>query len=180
MLGTSFSMPAVTMCTRGGVVVSSALPSLVTVHVAPVSATRKFAPEIATSAVRNLSRSSRRALSTIASMVSSWCGARCRRLNISETCSRVRCIDGHTMCDGRSPPSCTMCSARSVSTRSMPASSSAWGRPISSPSMDLTRVTRFAPASLHRRTTICEASSAVAAQYTLAPEAMALRSNSSR
>src|SRR4051812_10200909 len=43
--GTSFSMPAVTMCTRGGVVVSSALPSFVTVQVAPVSATRKLAPE---------------------------------------------------------------------------------------------------------------------------------------
>ena len=45
--GTSFSIPAVTMCTRGGVVVSSALPSFVTVQMAPVSATRKLAPEIA-------------------------------------------------------------------------------------------------------------------------------------
>jgi hypothetical protein len=132
------------MCTRGGEVVSSALPSLVTVQVAPVSAMRKLAPEIATSALRNLSRSSRRALSTIASMVSSRCGARCDFLNISDTCSRVRCIDGQTMCEGRSPASCTMCSARSVSTRSMPAASSACGRPISSPSIDLTRVTRLA------------------------------------
>ena len=34
-----------------------------------------------------------------------------------------------------------MCSARSVSTRSMPASASACGRPISSPSIDFARVT---------------------------------------
>ena len=114
-LGTSFSMPAVTMCTRGGEVVSSALPSLVTVQVAPVSASRKLAPEIATSALRNLSRSSRRALSTIASMVSSVCGCWCDCLNSADTCSRVRCIDGQMMCEGRSPASCTMCSARSVS-----------------------------------------------------------------
>ena len=105
MVGTSFSMPAVTMCTRGGVVDNSALPSLVTVQVAPVSATRKFAPEMETSADRNLSRSSRRALSTIASIVSSACGARCSLLNISDTCSRVRCIAGQTMCEGVSPPS---------------------------------------------------------------------------
>ena len=63
--GTSFSIPAVTMWMRGGVVVSSALPSLVTVQVAPVSATRKFAPEMPTSAPRNLARSSRRALCTM-------------------------------------------------------------------------------------------------------------------
>ena len=35
VVGTSFSIPAVTMCTRGGVVVSSALPSLVTTQTDP-------------------------------------------------------------------------------------------------------------------------------------------------
>ena len=62
-------MPAVTMCTRGGVVVSSALPSFVTVQTAPVSAIKKLAPEMPTSAVRKRPRSSRRALATIASML---------------------------------------------------------------------------------------------------------------
>ena len=67
--GTSFSIPAVTMCTRGGVVVSSALPSLVTTQTAPVSAIRKLAPEMPTSALKNFSRSSRRALWTMAGRV---------------------------------------------------------------------------------------------------------------
>ncbi len=63
--GTSFSMPAVTISTGGGVVVSSALPSLVTVQTAPVSATRKLAPAMPISADRNFSRSTRRALCTM-------------------------------------------------------------------------------------------------------------------
>ncbi len=180
VLGTSFSMPAVTMCTRGGVVVSSALPSLVTVQMAPVSATRKLAPEMPTSALRNFARSSRRALWTMAAGSSAAGGGWCPALNSRATCSRVRCIAGQMMCEGVSPASWMMCSAKSVSTRSIPASASACGRPISSPSIDLTRVTRRAPASRQRSSTIRQASSAVAAQCTVAPEAMALRSNCSR
>ena len=64
--------------------------------------------------------------------------------------------------------------------RSIPASSSACGSPISSPSIDFTRVTRLAPAWRHSSTTMREASLAVAAQCTVAPDAMALRSNSTR
>ena len=46
-LGTSFSMPTVTMWQGGSAVVSSAFPSFVTVKTEPLSAARKFAPEIA-------------------------------------------------------------------------------------------------------------------------------------
>ena len=89
------------MCTRGGVVVSSALPSLVTVQIAPVSATRKLAPEMPTSAERNLlAQLAPRALRPWRPGPRS-CGGRCRALNSTDTCSRVRCIAGQTMCDGR-------------------------------------------------------------------------------
>ena len=178
--GSSFSMPAVTMWTLGGVVVSSALPSLVTVQAAPVSAIRKLAPEMPTSAERNFARSSRRALATRSSASSPRGGCAWRALNSSAACSRVRCMAGQTMWDGGSPASWMMCSARSVSTRSTPASASACGRPISSPSIDLARVTRRAPASRQMATTIRQASSAVAAQCTLLPAAVAFFSNSSR
>ena len=110
----------------------------------------------------------------------SSCGWRWAALNRTETCSRVRCIAGQMMCEGGSPASWMMCSARSVSTRSIPASARACGSPISSPSIDLARVTRLASAARQISMTIRQASSAVAAQCTLAPEASALRSNSSR
>lgn len=54
------------------------------------------------------------------------------------------------------------------------------GRPISSPSMDLARVTSFASASVQILVTICAASAASRAQWTCAPDAVALRSNSTR
>ena len=51
------------MHARDGVVVSSALPSLVTVQIAPLSASRKLAPEMPTSASKKqFCRNSRRAL----------------------------------------------------------------------------------------------------------------------
>jgi hypothetical protein len=55
---------------------------------------------------------------------------------------------------GAHRPSWMICSARSVSTRAIPASASAWGRPISSPSIDLERATLFAPAALQMSMTI--------------------------
>ena len=65
-VGTTFSIPAVTMCTRGRVLVRSPLPSLVTMTLEPVSETRKFAPVIPTSAVWNFSRRTVRASPTSA------------------------------------------------------------------------------------------------------------------
>ena len=56
-VGTIFSMLASTMCTRGRVCVRSPLPSLVTMTLLPVSAIRKLAPVMPTSAARNFSRS---------------------------------------------------------------------------------------------------------------------------
>ena len=53
--------------------------------------------------MRNFSRSSRRALSTMASMVSSLVRGCVAPWNSSETCSRVRCIAGQMMCEGVSP-----------------------------------------------------------------------------
>ena len=136
----------------------------------PVSAIRKFAPEMPISAERNFWRNSRRALAT-KSATSPLAGAcLCLALKSRATSSRVLCMAGHTMCDGVSPASCTICSARSVSTRSSPAASSACGRPISSPSMDFERVTRFAPAVLQIPVTIRQASPEVWAQCTLASD----------
>ena len=65
-VGTTFSIAAVTTCTRGSVLVRSPLPSLVTMTLDPVSATRKFAPVIPTSALWNFSRSTARASPTSA------------------------------------------------------------------------------------------------------------------
>ena len=47
---TTFSMPEIAMCTRGSAAVSRALPSFSVIEIWPVSATRKFAPVIPTSA----------------------------------------------------------------------------------------------------------------------------------
>ena len=54
-VGTIFSMLASTICTRGRVCVRSPLPSLVTMTLLPVSAIRKLAPVMPTSAARNRS-----------------------------------------------------------------------------------------------------------------------------
>jgi hypothetical protein len=101
-------------------------------------------------------------------------------LNSTDTCSRVLCIAGQMMCEGRSSASWMMCSARSVSMRVMPAASRACGRPISSPSIDFDRATLFAFAALQIATTMSHASSAVRAQCTCAPAATALASKRSR
>ncbi len=55
-VGTIFSSDAITICALGRICVRSPLPSLVTMTDAPVSATRKFAPVMPTSAERNLAR----------------------------------------------------------------------------------------------------------------------------
>ena len=55
-VGTIFSIEAMTMWMRGRICVRSPLPSLVTMIEVPVSATRKFAPVMPTSAARKRSR----------------------------------------------------------------------------------------------------------------------------
>ena len=60
-VGTTFSMLASTTWTRGSVWVRSPLPSLVTMTLLPVSAIRKLAPVMPTSAARNFWRSRVRA-----------------------------------------------------------------------------------------------------------------------
>ena len=58
-VGTIFSIEAMTMWTLGRICVRSPLPSLVTMIEVPVSAIRKFAPVMPTSAARKRSRSTR-------------------------------------------------------------------------------------------------------------------------
>ena len=60
-VGTIFSIEAMTIWTRGRICVRSPLPSLVTMIEEPVSATRKFAPVMPTSAVEILLAQHRRA-----------------------------------------------------------------------------------------------------------------------
>ena len=60
-VATSLSMPNKAMCTGGSVVVRSALPSLVTSTIVPVSAMAMFAPEMPTVASMNFLRSDARA-----------------------------------------------------------------------------------------------------------------------
>ena len=111
------------MCTRGKVCVRSPLPSLVTMIDVPVSATRKFAPVMPTSAARKRSRRITRA-----SVSSVWCSSRlrsagrcvCTRRKSASICSLVRCTAGMMMCEGSSWRICTRYSPRSVSTGAMP------------------------------------------------------------
>src|SRR2546425_440068 len=56
-VATSLSMPNRAICTGGSVVVRSALPSLVTSTIVPVSAMAMFAPELPTVASMNFFRS---------------------------------------------------------------------------------------------------------------------------
>ena len=106
-------MPKRAMCTGGSVVVRSALPSLVTSTIVPVSAIAMFAPEMPTVASMNFSRRLWRACIWIASTV----GSVPKTLAAS---SLVRWIAGAMRCEGCVWVSCTIRSPRSVSTTSMP------------------------------------------------------------
>lgn len=64
-VGTTFSIEAMTICTRGSVCARSALPSLVTSTIDPVSAISMLAPVMPTSADRNSLRKTARASSSI-------------------------------------------------------------------------------------------------------------------
>ena len=125
-VGTSFSMPTTLMSTSGRVRHIRPLPSLSTTTRVPVSATAKLAPEMATLARRNFSRRCSRAAAarSFGSSVSpSGAGrpaAAIRVRKISRTSERLRWIAGTRMWLGRSSPSWTISSARSVSHAAMP------------------------------------------------------------
>ncbi len=132
------------------------LPSDSTTTTVPVSAMAKLAPEIATLARRNFSRRCRRAASARArgsSLRSAGAGrpalaiSRPRRSGGSSR--RLRWIAGTRMCDGRSCPSCTINSARSVSQAAMPSRASASFSSISWVTIDLTLTTSVGAMVMH-------------------------------
>ena len=147
----------------------------------PVSATPKFAPLIATGALRNFCRRCARAAAASAlgssvrpSVFSS------RRRNSSRISERFLWIAGTRMCDDRSPASWMISSARSVSIASTPALASASLRPISSVVSDLILTTSFAPWPVTIPAMIWLASAASRAQCTRPPARVTAASSCKR
>ncbi len=145
-----FSIEASTICALGSVCVRSPLPSFVTMIEVPVSATRKFAPVMPTSASRKRSRRMPRASpSSVSGAVRSrsFGSLSCTRRKSASTWSRLTWIAGAMMWLGCSPRSWMMYSPRSVSTGSMPFCSRWSFRPISSEIIVLPLVTVLASRS---------------------------------
>ncbi len=171
-------MPTTEISVSGRVTHMRPLPSDSTTTRVPVSATRKFAPEIPTFARKNFSRRCSRAASASSpgrSPSPSGAGrpqSAIRSEKISRISSRLRWIAGTRMCDGRSSPSCTISSARSVSYARTPAPASAAFSPISWVAIDLTLTTSRSPVSRTSRVTMRLASRASAAQCTVPPAAV--------
>ena len=94
--------------------------------------------------------------------------------------ARFLWMAGTRMCEGRSCPSCTISSARSVSIAAIPACASASFRPISSVAIDLTLTTSVEPVARTSEVTIWLASAASLAQCTVPPRAVTSRSSCSR
>ena len=178
-MGTTFSMPITVISVSGSVRHIRPLPSDSTTSSVPVSATPKLAPEIATLARRNRSRRCVRAAmaSRRGSAVSDGSTPGISRRKISRISARLRWIAGTRMCEGRSPPSWTISSARSVSLASIPAASSASLSPISWVAMDLTLTTSVWPVARTRSVTMRLASLASRAQCTTPPRAVTCSSN---
>ena len=174
-VGSTFSMPTTLIRVSGRVRHMRPLPSDSTTTRVPVSAIAKFAPEMATLARRNFSRRCTRAasassrgleVSPVGGGVPTW---PISRRKISRISARLRWMAGTRIWLGLSCPSWTMSSARSVSQALMPATSRASLRPISWVAMDLTLTTSSAPVALTSEVTMRLASSASAAQCTVAP-----------
>src|SRR6478736_3393025 len=184
-VATTFSMPTTLTSTSGRVRHIRPLPSDSTTTSVPVSATAKLAPLTATLARRNFSRRCARAAAartTGSSVRSAGAGrptAPISARKISRISARLRWIAGTRMCEGRSSPSCTMSSARSVSQAAMPSASSASLRPISWVTIDLTLTTSSTPWAWAMDATIALASAASLAQCTVAPLAVSDASSSS-
>ncbi len=123
------------------------LPSDSSTTIVPVSATAKFAPLIAIRARRNFSRRWSRAASASSrglSVMPAGAGRPARPIScskMSRTSARLRWIAGTRMCEGRSWPSWTMSSARSVSQTSIPSRARASLSSISWVAIDLTLTT---------------------------------------
>jgi hypothetical protein len=175
-------MPITEIGTSGRVRHMRPLPSDSTTQTVPVSATAKFTPPMPTLAARNLRRRWRRAASasTAGSSVSPLVSTSSRRLNSSRISARFLWMAGTRMWEGRSWPSCTISSARSVSTASTPAVASAWLRPVSSVVSDLTLMTSPAPWDVTSPATIRLHSAASRAQWTRPPIRSTLASSCSR
>ena len=162
------------------------LPSDSTTTSVPVSATAKLAPETAIRAPRNFSRRCRRLASARAagsSVRSSGAGRPTRpisRRKISRISARLRWIAGTRMWLGRSFPSWTMSSAKSVSQAAMPWSARDSLRPISWVAIDLTLTTSSTSCDRAMSATIAQASSSVRAQWTVTPRSVRRCSRSSR
>jgi hypothetical protein len=181
-VGTSFSMPTTETSTSGRVRHIRPFPSDSSTTSEPVSATAKFAPDTPILVDRNLRRRCSRAApaSRPGSSVSPGSTPSMLRRNSSRTSDRFLWMAGTRMCDGRSWPSWTISSARSVSTALTPAAASASFSPISSVAIDLTLTTSRSPCARTTSSTAALASAASRAQCTRAPAAVAARSNCSR
>ncbi len=182
-VGTTFSIEARTMCTRGSVCVRSPLPSFVTITLLPVSAMRKFAPVMPTSAARKRARSFVRAsvrMSRRSENTRSFGRSVCISRKLASQSSRLRWKAGPMMCDGGSLRSCRMYSPRSVSTGVIPCASRWSFTPSSSEIMDLPFVTVRAPARWQMASTAARASSDVGHQCTWPPARSTLAAYSSR
>src|SRR5829696_251960 len=158
------------------------LPSDSTTDSVPVSATPKLAPLMPTLADRNLRRRCCRAApaSAAGSSVSPASTSPISARKISRISARLRWIAGTRMCDGLSWPSCTISSARSVSSAAIPPASRASLRPISWVDIDLTLTTSSTPLAWTRSNTIAFASAASRAQWTTPPRAVTACSNCAR
>ena len=185
-VGTSFSMPITVIRTSGRVRHIRPLPSDSRTTTVPVSATAKLAPEIATRARRNFSRRWRRAASASSrgsSVRPAGAGRPARPISstkMSRISVRFLWIAGTRMCDGRSCPSWTIISARSVSQTSIPCWRSASLSSISWVAIDLTLTTSVVPASRAMRATMALASAASRAQWTMPPAAVTAASSCTR
>ncbi len=179
-------MPTTEISTSGSVRHIRPLPSDSTTTSVPVSATAKLAPETATLARRNFSRRCSRAApasSAGLSVRSSGAGLPAAAMWSRKICrisARLRWIAGTRMWLGRSSPSCTISSARSVSQAAMPSSASASLSPISWVTIDLTLTTSSASCDLAISATIRLASSPSRAQCTVPPAAVIADSSRTR
>ena len=179
-MGSTFSIPMTVMRVRGRVRHIRPLPSDSTTATVPVDAIARLAPLMATVARRKRSRRCARAAiaSSRGSAVRSVGAPVIESVKIWRISSRLRWMAGTRMCEGMSPASCTMSSARSVSTAVMPWAARCSLSPISCVAMDLTLTTSVAPAARTRSVTIRLASAASVAQWTTPPRAVTAASSS--
>ena len=168
MRGMTFSIPTTARWTRGRTVPIRPFPSLVTSTTEPVSATRKFPPEMPIPAERNFARRCFRAIPTSSGMLSVRGSPRWRSKR-REISSRVLWTAGAMMWEGVSPASWRMYSPRSDSTTVTPAPWSASFREISSDAIDFDFTAREIPSSRAIRAAISCAWTASLATWTIAP-----------